>query len=165
MLSCLRLASYLKALAARGALPDTRRPSTPRSSNPNALCTSSFGYIQIGMEPFGDLGSGEQDRSDSTQATLDLRYQQIEAAETAGSQSTVNSQRRAAESLETALTNWTLAKQFARWRSDKTMASGWSMQRAVLIAIMFVACVVLSAIQFAQPNAFAVLAEFPTDGN
>lgn len=164
------------------------------------LILETAAYIQIGMGIFGDLGSGERERADSIQATLDLRYQQIEAAQNAGNASTVEALQRASESLEVALvdaqaaataadatglwfigggllalavikfgvaalSNWTLEKQFARWRSDKSVASGWSMQRAILAAVMFVACVVLSAIQFAQPTAFAILAEFPTDGN
>ncbi|GAB5446223.1 ABC transporter permease [Gymnodinialimonas sp.] len=164
------------------------------------LILETAAYIQIGMGLFGDLGSAQRDRADSIQATLDLRYGQIEAAENAGNTSTVESLRRAAESLEgalvdaqaaataadatglwfigggllalalikfgvAALSNWTLEQQFARWRSDKDVASGWSMARAGLAALMFVMSVVTCSIQFAQPAAFAVLAEFPTDGN
>ncbi|MEJ6392990.1 ABC transporter permease subunit [Gymnodinialimonas sp. 2305UL16-5] len=164
------------------------------------LILETAAYIQIGMGLFGDLGAAERNRADSIQATLDLRYQQIEAAQNAGNQAAVDNLTRAAESLEgalvaaqeaasaadatglwfigggllalaiikfgiAALSNWTLEQQFARWRSDRSVANGWSMQRAIVAAILFVASVILSSIQFAQPTAFATLAEFPTDGN
>lgn len=164
------------------------------------LILETAAYIQIGMGLFGDLGSAQRVRAESIQATLDLRYGQIEAAESAGNTSTAESLRRAAESLEgalvdadaaatladatglwfigagllaltivkfgvAALSNWTLEKQFGRWRSDKTVASGWSMPRATIAAVMSVATIVLSAVQFAQPTAYAVLGEFPNDGN
>ena len=164
------------------------------------LILETAAYIQIGMGLFGDLGSSDRDRAASIQATLDLRYQQIEAAENGGNESTVDSLRRAAEQLEgaladaqaaataadatglwfiggglvallivkfieSALANATLEQQFAKWRSDRSLASGWSTQRLAIAAVMFVVAVVLSAIQFAQPTAFAFLAEFPTDGN
>ncbi len=164
------------------------------------LLLETAAYIQIGMGLFGDLGAAQRDRADSIQATLDLRYQQLEAAEASGSTSTVESLQRAAESLETALvdaqaaataadatglwfigggllalaivkfgvaalSNWTLEKQFARWRSDSTVTAGWSTNRMIAAAVMTVGTVVVSAAQFAQPTAFAVLAEFPTDGN
>ena len=164
------------------------------------LILETAAYIQIGMGLFGDLGSAQRERADSIQSTLDLRYQQLEAAENAGSTATVESLRNAAEALEgaladaqaaataadatglwfigggllalavikfieAALANATLESQFARWRSDRSLASGWSMPRAAMAAVMFIASVVLSSMQFAQPTAFAVLAEFPTDGN
>lgn len=164
------------------------------------LILETAAYIQIGMGFFGDLGSGERERAQSIQATLDLRFQQIDAAQTAGNSSTVESLRRAVESLEgaladaqaaataadatglwfvgggllalavvkfiqAALANWTLEQQFARWRSDRSLASGWSGTRMSIAAVMLVATVILSTMQFAQPTAFALLAEFPTDGN
>ena len=67
------------------------------------LVLETAAFIQIGMGVFGDLGAAERARAASIQATLDLRYQQIEAAENAGNTSTVESLRRAAESLEGAL--------------------------------------------------------------
>ncbi|MEX3014227.1 ABC transporter permease [Gymnodinialimonas hymeniacidonis] len=164
------------------------------------LILETAAYIQIGMGLFGDLGSGQRERAESIQATLELRYQQIEAAESSGNTSTVESLRNAAEALEgaladaqaaataadatglwfiggglvalgivkfieAALANATLENQFARWRSDRSLASGWSMPRMALAAVMFVAAVILSTMQFAQPTAFVMLAEFPTDGN
>ncbi len=164
------------------------------------LILETAAFIQIGMGLFGDLGSDQRTRAESIQATLDLRYQQIEAAESSGNTSTVESLRNAAEALEgaladaeaaataadatglwfiggglvalgivkfiqAALANSTLEHQFAKWRSDRSLASGWSIPRMALATIMFVATVILSAMQFAQPTAFALLAEFPTDGN
>ncbi|MEM8789396.1 MAG: hypothetical protein AAGE76_14145 [Pseudomonadota bacterium] len=164
------------------------------------LILETAAFIQIGMGFFGDLGAAERDRAESIQATLELRYQQIEAAQTAGNTSAVESLRRAADSLEgaladaqaaasaadatglwfvgggllalalvkfiqAALANWTLEQQFARWRSNRAVASGWSMGRLAIAAVMFVATVAVSTVQFAQPTAFAVLAEFPTNGD
>lgn len=67
------------------------------------LILETAAYIQIGMGLFGDLRSAQRARADSIQATLDLRYQQIEAAMNTGSQSTVETLRNAAASLEGAL--------------------------------------------------------------
>ena len=67
------------------------------------LILETAAYIQIGMGLFGDLGSSQRERAESIQATLDLRYQQIEAAVASGSTSTVESLRNAAEALEGAL--------------------------------------------------------------
>ncbi|MEM8569630.1 MAG: ABC transporter permease subunit [Pseudomonadota bacterium] len=67
------------------------------------LILETAAYIQIGMGLFGDLSADQRERAESIQATLDLRYQQIEAAEANGQEGTVDSLRRAAESLEAAL--------------------------------------------------------------
>ncbi|QBF30900.1 proline/glycine betaine ABC transporter permease [Thalassococcus sp. S3] len=163
------------------------------------LVLETFAYIQIGRGLFGDLGREFRDRADSIAATLDLRRQQIEAAEASGS-SSLDSLRRAAESLETALAdaqaaatqadatgltfvavglvmllvikfaaaataNWTLEGQFARWRSDKSVASGWSPTRLLIAVGLFITVVLLSAIKFAQPDAIALLKQFPTNRN
>ncbi len=64
-----------------------------------------------------------------------------------------------------ALANWNLEKQFARWRSDRDVANGWSMSRMLIAAGAFAFTVIVSTIQFAQPEAIGVLGEFPTDGN
>lgn len=165
-----------------------------------AMILETAAYIQIGMGLFGDLGAAERDRAVSIQATLDLRAQQIEAAQNAGNESTVDSLTRAVDSLQVALadanaaatvadatglwfigggllvlaiikfgtaalSNWALEQQFARWRSDRDITNGWSMQRALWGGAMFIATVVLSTTQFAQPTAFAVLGEFPTNGD
>lgn len=164
------------------------------------LVLETAAFIQIAMGLFGDLGAEERARAESIQVTLDLRYQQIEAAEQSGSAATLESLTRAAESLEgalatsqanaaaadaaglwfvaagllalavikfgeAALANWTLEQQFSRWRSDRGAASGWSFVRMIVAVGLSVSVIVLTAIRFAQPTAFAVLAEFPTDGN
>ncbi|MEM8656844.1 MAG: ABC transporter permease subunit [Pseudomonadota bacterium] len=59
-------------------------------------------FIQIGRGLFGDLGRTARERADSIAQTLDLRRQQIDAAEASGAAS-LEALRRAAEALETAL--------------------------------------------------------------
>ncbi len=66
------------------------------------LLLETFAYIQIGKGLFGDLGRESRERADSIATTLDLRYQQIKAAEESGSGS-LEALKRAAESLEGAL--------------------------------------------------------------
>ncbi len=63
----------------------------------------TFAYIQIGRGLFGDLGREFRQRAESIASTLDLRYQQIAAAEQSGS-SSLDALKRAAASLEGALT-------------------------------------------------------------
>ncbi|MEM9550816.1 MAG: ABC transporter permease subunit [Pseudomonadota bacterium] len=66
------------------------------------LMLETLAFIQIGLGLFGDLGREARARGEQIQQTLDLRRQQIEAAETSGS-SSLEALKRAAESLETAL--------------------------------------------------------------
>lgn len=66
------------------------------------MLLETFAYIQIGKGLFGDLGREARQRADKIAETLELRRQQITAAEESGS-STLESLKRAAESLETAL--------------------------------------------------------------
>ncbi len=67
------------------------------------LLLETFAYIQIGRGLFGDLGREFRQRAESIASTLDLRYQQIAAAEQSGS-SSLDALKRAAASLEGALT-------------------------------------------------------------
>ncbi|WFE91772.1 ABC transporter permease subunit [Roseibium porphyridii] len=163
------------------------------------LVLETFAYIQIGLGLFGDLGGSLRERAAQIAQTLELRQQQIAAAEKSGA-SSLESLKRAASSLETALAdaqaaaaaadssglvylafgllvligikflsaslaNWTLEEQFTRWRSDQSVASGWSAQRLAVATGLTIAVVVLSVIRFAQPDAIAALATFPTDRN
>ncbi len=66
------------------------------------LLLETFAYIQIGQGLFGDLGREARQRAEKIAETLDLRREQISAAEASGS-SSLDSLKRAAESLETAL--------------------------------------------------------------
>lgn len=61
----------------------------------------TFAYIQIGTGLFGDLGREARLRADKIGETLDLRRQQIEAAEQSGA-SSIEALKRAAGSLEEA---------------------------------------------------------------
>ncbi|MEO0911454.1 MAG: ABC transporter permease subunit [Pseudomonadota bacterium] len=161
------------------------------------LVLETFAYIQIGRGLFGDLGREFRERAESIAATLELRRQQIEAAESSGA-SSLDALKRAAESLNTALAdaqaaanqadatgltyiglglgllivfkliiaataNWTLEGQFARWRSDKAVLSGWSVPRLAVACGLFVSVVGLSVVKFAQPDAIALLKQFPTN--
>lgn len=66
------------------------------------LVIETFAFIQLGRGLFGDLGRESRERAARIAETLDLRRQQIEAAEQSGA-STLESLRRAAASLEDAL--------------------------------------------------------------
>lgn len=66
------------------------------------LIFETFAYIQIGNGLFGDLGRESRERAQSISSTLDLRMQQIEAAEKSGAAS-LDALKRAAAALETAL--------------------------------------------------------------
>ncbi|WP_305987641.1 proline/glycine betaine ABC transporter permease [Roseibium sp. MMSF_3544] len=66
------------------------------------LVLETFAYIQIGLGLFGDLGRSLRERADQIAQTLELRRQQIAAAEQSGA-SSLDSLKRAASSLETAL--------------------------------------------------------------
>lgn len=66
------------------------------------LVLETFAYIQIGLGLFGDLGRPLRERAEQIAQTLELRKQQIAAAEQAGAASLENL-KRAASSLETAL--------------------------------------------------------------
>lgn len=63
------------------------------------LLLETFAFIQLGTGLFGDLGREARLRAEQIGETLNLRYQQIEAAEQSGA-SSLDSLRRAAESLE-----------------------------------------------------------------
>ena len=76
------------------------------------LLLETAAFIQIGRGLFGDLGRDARERADSIAETLDLRRQQIEAAEQSGSGS-LDALKRAAEALETALVDAQAAAQAA----------------------------------------------------
>lgn len=163
------------------------------------MILETFALIQIGKGLFGDLGREQRERAASIAETLELRRQQIAAAESSGSGS-LDALQRAAASLETALAdaqsaaaqadatglgflafglgllllfkfaaaalaNWTLEGQFARWRSDRSVAHGWSPQRLMVACGLFAVTAILSMVKFAQPDAFTLLNEFPTNRN
>lgn len=66
------------------------------------MLLETFAFIQIGTGLFGDLGREARLRADKIGETLDLRHQQIAAAEQSGA-SSLESLKRAAASLEEAL--------------------------------------------------------------
>lgn len=66
------------------------------------MLLETFAFIQIGTGLFGDLGRDARIRAAKIGETLDLRRQQIEAAEESGA-SSLDALKRATESLETAL--------------------------------------------------------------
>ncbi len=66
------------------------------------LALETLGLIQIARALFGDLGRAASERADSIAATLELRRQQIAAAEASGS-AALDALRRATAALETAL--------------------------------------------------------------
>lgn len=66
------------------------------------LLLETLAYIQIGLGLFGDLGREARARADQIAQTLELRRQQIEAAEASGAAS-LDSLKRAAQSLESAM--------------------------------------------------------------
>lgn len=66
------------------------------------LVLETLAYIQIGLGLFGDLGRAFRERAAQIEQTLELRRQQIAAAEQSGA-SSLDSLKRAAESLEQAL--------------------------------------------------------------
>ncbi|MBY6139438.1 ABC transporter permease subunit [Leisingera daeponensis] len=66
------------------------------------LVLETLAYIQIAMGLFGDLGRDLRIRAEQIAQTLELRHQQIAAAEASGA-SSLESLKRAAESLEGAL--------------------------------------------------------------
>ncbi|WP_323776089.1 ABC transporter permease [Leisingera sp.] len=68
------------------------------------LILETFAYVQIGKGLLGDLGREQRQRAEQIGETLDLRRQQIEAAEQSGA-SSLGALKRAAESLEGALAN------------------------------------------------------------
>lgn len=68
------------------------------------LLLETFAYIQIGRGLIGDLGREARIRAEKIAETLELRRQQIEAAEASGS-SSLESLQRAAEALEGAMAN------------------------------------------------------------
>lgn len=63
------------------------------------MLLETFAFIQIGTGLFGDLGRESRIRAEKIGETLDLRRQQIEAAEQSGA-SSLESLKRATESLE-----------------------------------------------------------------
>lgn len=67
------------------------------------LILETLAFIQIGLGLFGDLGREARARAEQIAQTLELRRQQIEAAEASGA-SSLESLKRAAQSLESALT-------------------------------------------------------------
>ncbi|MEQ8654233.1 MAG: ABC transporter permease subunit [Kiloniellales bacterium] len=68
------------------------------------LLVETFGYIQLAQGLIGDLGREQRERAAQIETTLELRRQQIEAAEKSGAAS-LDSLKRAAESLEGAYTD------------------------------------------------------------
>ena len=66
------------------------------------LILETLAFIQIGLGLFGDLGREARARAEQIAQTLELRRQQIEAAEASGA-SSLESLKRAAQSLESAL--------------------------------------------------------------
>ncbi len=66
------------------------------------MVLETLAWIQIGQGLFGDLGRDARNRAEQIAQTLDLRRQQIEAAEKSGAAS-LDALKRAASSLEVAL--------------------------------------------------------------
>ena len=90
-------------------------------------------YIQIARGVFGDLGRNARARAESIAATLELRRQQIAAAEESGSGS-LEALRRAAKALETA---WADANAAAA-AADNTGLDILLLGVALLVLVKFV---------------------------
>ncbi|MCZ0963934.1 ABC transporter permease [Paracoccus benzoatiresistens] len=76
------------------------------------LLVETFAFIQLARGIFGDLGRDLRDRAASIAETLELRRQQIEAAERSGA-ATLESLQRAAASLQEAMSQAQLAAEQA----------------------------------------------------
>ena len=98
------------------------------------LLLETLAFIQIGRGLFGDLGREFRERADRIAETLDLRRQQIEAAEQSGAAS-LDALRRAAESLETALAD----AQAAAAQADETGLTNVAVGLALLVLFKFIA--------------------------
>lgn len=96
------------------------------------LVLETIAYIQIGKGLFGDLGRASRERADSIAATLELRYQQIAAAEQSGS-GALAALKRASASLEQALAD----AQAAAAAAD---ATGLQYILAGLVFLIFAKC-------------------------
>ncbi len=100
------------------------------------LLVETFGYIQLARGLIGDLGRDQRERAAQIETTLELRRQQIEAAEKSGAAS-LDSLTRAAESLEGALTD-----ALARAEAAAADATGYLIGGlAILVAAKLVAAV------------------------
>lgn len=98
------------------------------------LLLETLAYIQIGLGLFGDLGLDFRERAAQIEQTLELRRQQIAAAEQSGAAS-LESLKRAAESLEVALAG---AQEAAR-NADSTGAVYLIIGLVLLLAVKFLA--------------------------
>lgn len=98
------------------------------------LVLETLAYIQIGLGIFGDLGRSFRERAAQIEQTLELRRQQIAAAEQSGAAS-LDSLKRAAESLEGAL----VSAQEAASSADSTGLTYLLIGIALLLAVKFLA--------------------------
>lgn len=98
------------------------------------LMLETMAFIQIGRGLFGDLGREARTRAEQIAQTLDLRHQQIEAAEASGSGS-LDALKRAAESLENALADAQAAAQAADASGVNFLITGV----VLLLVIKFIA--------------------------
>ncbi len=98
------------------------------------LVLETLAYIQIALGLFGDLGRDFRERAAQIEQTLELRRQQIEAAERSGA-SSLESLKRAAESLEGALAG---AQDAAR-NADSTGIAYLAAGIVLLLAVKFLA--------------------------
>jgi glycine betaine/proline transport system permease protein len=98
------------------------------------LMLETMAFIQIGRGLFGDLGREARTRAEQIAQTLDLRHQQIEAAEASGSGS-LDALKRAAESLENALADAQAAAQAADASGVNFLITGI----VLLLVIKFIA--------------------------
>ncbi len=98
------------------------------------LLLETLAYIQIGLGLFGDLGRDFRIRAEQIAQTLELRHQQIAAAEASGA-SSLGSLKRAAESLESALAGAQEAAAAANASGVTYLVVG----AALLLAVKFLA--------------------------
>ncbi len=98
------------------------------------LVLETLAYIQIGLGLFGDLGREFRERAEQIEQTLELRRQQIAAAEQSGAAS-LESLKRAAESLEGALAG----AQDAAKSADSTGLTYLAIGIILLLAVKFLA--------------------------
>ncbi|GAA6206781.1 hypothetical protein NBRC116601_00740 [Cognatishimia sp. WU-CL00825] len=96
------------------------------------LLLETLAYIQIGLGLFGDLGRDFRNRAEQIAQTLDLRQQQISAAEQSGA-SSLDALKRAAQSLETAMAD----SQQAAVSADNTGTTYFLAGIVILLVVKF----------------------------
>ncbi len=150
---------------AKGVFGDLGRESRLRAESISE--TLSLRYDQIAAAEKSGSGSLEalKRAAQALEGALEKANEAALAAQASGAAFVVGGMLLllAIKVLQGGLANWALENQFSRWRSDRSVAHGFSYGRFILGLFLFVFVVSLSAIKFSLPDAFPVLAQFPTD--